>query len=99
VTSYEISSTGVNLAIDDMMEATAAIENVVNNLEQSCAATLGTWVGEAQSMYTSAMAQWDTATREMRDLLVGASRTLGSVHEGYVTAERTIASNWDDFRM
>lgn len=99
MTSYEISSVGVNAAIDEMMGATKSIENVVNSLEESCAATLGSWVGEAQSMYTSAMAQWDAAIREMRDLLTLSSQTLGDVHDGYRAAERMNASHWSDFRM
>lgn len=99
MTSYEMNSAGMNRAIDEMAATTTAIEHAVTNLEQSCSVSLGTWVGEAQSMYTSAMAQWDTATREMKDLLTYAGQTLGNVHDGYMSAERTIASHWDDFRM
>ena len=98
-TAYEINNAGVNAAIDEMMGATKAIENVVNNLEECCATTLGTWVGEAQTVYRSAMTEWDTAVREMQDLLIRASQTLGDVQQTYQAAELMNADQWSGFGL
>ena len=94
---YEYSTPLVQRAIDEIANATLAIEEATNLLEKTCEQKLATWQGEARSMYWTAKAQWEAEIREMKELLAKSGTTLGSVSEAYELAEKRAAGNWSSF--
>lgn len=96
---YEIVKSGMVAAVNELQDATNAIDSTVNALEASCAQTLGTWVGDAQAQYKVAKLEWDGAIMDMRNLLDRSGTTLGDVYDGYTYTEYQNANEWAGFRV
>jgi 6 kDa early secretory antigenic target len=82
-----VDHAGLDRAADDLMSVVNRIDARLQTLEHELRPLRTSWVGEAQQAYTVAQARWDTAVREMRDLLRATAQQVMAANDAYRAAD------------
>ncbi|MFZ2016763.1 MAG: WXG100 family type VII secretion target [Nocardioides sp.] len=84
---FRVDHAGLDRVADDLMAVVNRIDARLQGLEGDLAPLRTQWVGDAQRAYVVAQAQWDTAIREMRDLLRGTAHQVTLANDAYRAAD------------
>jgi len=82
-----VDHAGLDRAAADLMSVVNRIDARLQTLERELGPLRTSWVGEAQQAYTAAQARWDTAVREMRDLLRSTAEQVMAANDAYRAAD------------
>ena len=87
------SSTTTNTSAPDHQDRSRSCSGVIRidarlqSLDRELAPLRTSWVGDAQRAYSVAQARWDTAVREMRDLLRSTAQQVTVANDAYRAAD------------
>ena len=84
---FRVDHAGLDRAADDLLTVVNRIDARLQSLERDLAPLRTQWVGDAQRAYVLAQAHWDTAIREMRDLLRGTAHQVTLANDAYRAAD------------
>jgi early secretory antigenic target protein ESAT-6 len=84
---FQVDHGGLDRASDDLMAVVGRIDARLHDLERDLAPLRTQWVGDAQRAYVVAQARWDTAVREMRDLLRSTAQQVTLANDAYRAAD------------
>jgi WXG100 family type VII secretion target len=82
-----VDHAGLDRAAADLMSVVDRIDARLQSLERELVPLRTSWVGDAQRAYAVAQARWDTAVREMRDLLRDTAQQVMVANDAYRTAD------------
>src|SRR6476659_5923215 len=82
-----VDHAGLERTAGDLMSVVDRIDARLQALERDLGPLRTGWVGEAQLAYTAAQARWDTAVREMRDLLRSTALQVEVANDAYRAAD------------
>jgi 6 kDa early secretory antigenic target len=83
----KVDHAGLARTADDLLGIVNRIDERLQRLDHELAPLRTSWIGEAQRAYVEAQAQWDTAVREMRDLLRATAQQVTLADEAYRAAD------------
>lgn len=82
-----VDHAGLDRAADDLMSVVDRIDARLQSLQRELAPLRTSWVGDAQRSYATAQVRWDTAVREMRDLLRSSAQQVLVANDAYRAAD------------
>jgi WXG100 family type VII secretion target len=83
-----VNHAGLDQAAEDLYNTVKKIDDRMNRLESELKPLHSEWSGDAQQSYYTAKAKWDSAIKEMRDLLDDTSRTVYQSNAEYRAADQ-----------
>jgi WXG100 family type VII secretion target len=83
-----VNHAGLDQAAEDHYTPVTTTDDRMNRLESELKPLHSEWSGDAQQCYYTAKAKWDSAIKEMRDLLDDTSRTVYQSNAEYRAADQ-----------
>ncbi len=90
--SFTVTTTEVQVAVQDLTQATNAIQASLDDLSSRINAHTAEWKGDAVGAYLAAKAKWDAACQDMRMLLAGLGQRIDTSGVHYDDTERRNAA-------
>jgi len=89
---------GVNDVSQVLVDATSAIQQMLNEIEQELQPMQASWTGEARDQYAIKKQQWDAAAANMSEILKGGVGTLDDMAHNYNHTDLNIGFRWSQLR-
>ena len=90
-----VNHAGLEAAAQDLSNTVKSIDERLNRLESELAPLRSDWQGNAQQAYHVAKTKWDTAMKDMKDLLQDTSTTVHQSNADYKAADQRGAASFD----
>jgi WXG100 family type VII secretion target len=90
-----VNHAGLEAAAQDLTTTVKQIDERLNRLESELAPLRSDWQGNAQQAYHVAKTKWDTAMKDMKDLLQDTSMTVHQSNADYKSADQRGAASFD----
>ena len=90
-----VNHAGLDQAATDLGTTVKNIDDRLNRLESELAPLRSDWTGNAQQAYHVAKTKWDTAMKDMKDLLQDTSMTVHQSNADYKSADQRGAASFD----
>ncbi|MBA2955355.1 WXG100 family type VII secretion target [Nocardioides sp. MAH-18] len=90
-----VNHAGLEAAAQDLATTVKQIDERLNRLESELAPLRSDWTGNAQQAYHVAKTKWDTAMKDMKDLLQDTSMTVHQSNADYKAADQRGAASFD----
>ncbi|MBO0803263.1 MAG: WXG100 family type VII secretion target [Nocardiopsaceae bacterium] len=78
----------------DFERTYGSLASVIDQLESELAANLSEWTGTAQQAFNEAHMTWNSAMANMQSALGQIGRAIGTAHQNYQDAERSVTARW-----
>lgn len=93
-----MSFSGMEGVVDDLTATNAAIDSLLNELQDRLAPLAATWTGEAAQAYRLAREQWDASARRRSALLGRIRTTTSDVVDHHRAASAGVHGIWGSSR-
>ena len=90
-----VNHAGLEAAAQDLATTVKQIDERLNRLESELAPLRSDWTGNAQQAYHVAKTKWDTAMKDMKDLLQDTSMTVHQSNADYKAADQRGAASFE----
>lgn len=94
--TIHVNYSGVTDVSEALTAATAAIRELLNELESALAPLRATWDGNTRDQYDIKKAAWDGACDNMSVVLGGAVQTLDEMAHNYSHTDLNLAFQWSE---
>jgi WXG100 family type VII secretion target len=84
----------VNDVKDVLSDATNAVSQILDSINQTVGPLVASWQGSSQDAYSQIQAKWNSDTQDMQSLLSQYAPTLDEMSVNYGNTDNNLALQW-----